>query len=103
MSYVILFMYFFRKVTVIDYQGTCSPQESHHSSAPRLLSIIKTVTTFGNFLWTLILSLNIQDLWQTTLAFAGDAMYSLNGKMTNITNLLAILNLANKKYCHHVN
>ncbi|XP_067207894.1 voltage-dependent calcium channel subunit alpha-2/delta-3 isoform X3 [Linepithema humile] len=73
----------YRKVTVIDYQGTCSPQESHQSSAPQFLSnsIIKTVATFGNFLWTLALSLNIQDLWRTTLAFAGDTMYSLNDNL----------------------
>ncbi|KAL6257421.1 hypothetical protein P5V15_010993 [Pogonomyrmex californicus] len=66
----------YRKVTVIDYQGTCSPQESHQSSAPRSLSdsIIRTAAAFGNFLWTLTLSLNIQDLWRTTLAFANDVM-----------------------------
>ncbi|XP_018057604.1 PREDICTED: voltage-dependent calcium channel subunit alpha-2/delta-3 [Atta colombica] len=66
----------YRKVTVIDYQGTCSPQESHQSSAPRTLSdsIIMTAVAFGNFLWTLTLSFNIQDLWQTTLAFANDIM-----------------------------
>ncbi|KAL0126861.1 hypothetical protein PUN28_005311 [Cardiocondyla obscurior] len=66
----------YRKVTVIDYQGTCSPQESHQSSAPRSLSnsVITMAAAFGNFLWTLTLSLNIQDLWQTTLAFANDVM-----------------------------
>ncbi|XP_018363754.1 PREDICTED: voltage-dependent calcium channel subunit alpha-2/delta-3-like, partial [Trachymyrmex cornetzi] len=66
----------YRKVTVIDYQGTCSPQESHQSSAPRTLSdsIIMTAVAFGNFLWTLTLSFNIQDLWQTTLALANDVM-----------------------------
>ncbi|TGZ32239.1 Voltage-dependent calcium channel subunit alpha-2/delta-3 [Temnothorax longispinosus] len=66
----------YRKVTVIDYQGTCSPQESNQSSAPRSLSdsIITTAAAFGNFLWTLTLSLNIQDLWQTTLALANDVM-----------------------------
>ncbi|XP_011859879.1 PREDICTED: voltage-dependent calcium channel subunit alpha-2/delta-3-like, partial [Vollenhovia emeryi] len=66
----------FRKVTVIDYQGTCSPQESHQSSAPRSLSnsIVTTMTAFGKFLWALTLNLSIQDLWRTTLAFANDAM-----------------------------
>ncbi|XP_050452759.1 voltage-dependent calcium channel subunit alpha-2/delta-3 isoform X1 [Cataglyphis hispanica] len=70
----------YRKVTVIDYQGTCNPQESHQSSAPRTLSnsIIKTAAAFGNFLWTLVLSLNIQDFWRTTLAFANNAMHSLD-------------------------
>ncbi|XP_072758498.1 voltage-dependent calcium channel subunit stolid isoform X2 [Anoplolepis gracilipes] len=70
----------YRKVTVIDYQGTCSPQESHQSSAPRTLSnsVIKTVAAFGNFLWTLVLGLNIQDFWRTTFAFANDAMHSLD-------------------------
>lgn len=74
----------FRKVTVIDYQGTCSPQESHQSSAPRTLSnsVIKTAVTFGNFLWTLVLGLNIQDFWRTTLAFAKDAMHSLDGSIS---------------------
>ncbi|XP_020293530.1 voltage-dependent calcium channel subunit alpha-2/delta-3 isoform X2 [Pseudomyrmex gracilis] len=68
----------YRKVTVIDYQGICSPQESHQSSAPRVLSnsFIKTATTFGNFLWTLALTLNIQDLWKTTLALANNVMSS---------------------------
>lgn len=71
-----IFLRCFRKVTVIDYQGTCSPQESHQSSAPRSLSdsIITVAATFGNFLWTLTLSLNIRNLWQTTLAFANDVM-----------------------------
>lgn len=67
---------YFRKVTVIDYQGTCNPQESHQSSAPRSLSdsIITIAAAFGNLLWSLTLNLNIQDLWQTTLAFANDVM-----------------------------
>ncbi|XP_011332586.1 voltage-dependent calcium channel subunit alpha-2/delta-3 isoform X3 [Ooceraea biroi] len=88
----------YRKVSVIDYQGTCSPQESHQSSASRTLShsIIKMTATIGNFLWALILSLNIQDLWRTTLAFANDAMHSLddnlmfsdNGDMHNFESLI---------------
>jgi len=63
-------------VTVIDYQGTCSPQESHQSSAPRSLSdsIITIAAAFCNFFWTLTLNLNVQDLWQTTLAFAQEVM-----------------------------
>ncbi|XP_029161776.1 voltage-dependent calcium channel subunit alpha-2/delta-3 isoform X2 [Nylanderia fulva] len=70
----------YRKVTVIDYQGTCSPQESHQSSAPRTpaSSVIKTAVSFGNFLWTLVLSLSIQDFWRPTLAFAKEAMHSLD-------------------------
>lgn len=74
----------FRKVSVIDYQGTCSPQESHQSSAPQTLSnsVIKTAAAFGNFLWTIILSLNIQDFWRTTLAFANDVMHSLDGNIS---------------------
>lgn len=77
----------FRKVTVIDYQGTCSPQESHQSSAPQSLSnsIITMAAAFGNFFWTLTLSLNIQELWQTTLAFANDV---IDG---NILKMLFIL------------
>lgn len=77
-------MQYFRKVTVIDYQGTCSPQESHQSSAPQILSssIIKTAAAFSNFLWTLILSLNIQDFWRTTSAFANDVMHSLDGNIS---------------------
>ncbi|XP_039313791.1 voltage-dependent calcium channel subunit alpha-2/delta-3 isoform X2 [Solenopsis invicta] len=66
----------YRKVTVIDYQGTCSPQESHQSSAPRSLSdsIITTAAAFGNFLWTLTLSFNIWDFWRSTLVFANDVI-----------------------------
>ncbi|XP_032667420.1 voltage-dependent calcium channel subunit alpha-2/delta-3 isoform X2 [Odontomachus brunneus] len=70
----------YRKVTVIDYQGTCSPQESHQSSAPQTssYSVIKTAAKFGRFLWTLALSFNFQNLWQTVSAFANDAIHSLD-------------------------
>ncbi|XP_011153333.1 voltage-dependent calcium channel subunit alpha-2/delta-4 isoform X1 [Harpegnathos saltator] len=75
----------YRKVTVIDYQGTCSPQESHQSSAPQTLSdsVIKTAATFGRFLCTLALSLNLQDLWQAVSAFANDAMHLDDGPVFN--------------------
>lgn len=69
----------FRKVTVIDYQGACSPQESHRSSAPRTTSasILKGTALIGNFIWNLLFSLNVQDIWRTVVAFAKDAAHSI--------------------------
>ncbi|XP_014599810.1 PREDICTED: voltage-dependent calcium channel subunit alpha-2/delta-3 isoform X1 [Polistes canadensis] len=69
----------YRKVTVIDYQGTCSPQESHRSSAPRTTSasILKGTALIGNFIWNLFLSFNVQDIWRTVVAFAKDAAHSM--------------------------
>lgn len=60
----------YRKVTVIDYQGTCSPQESHQSAAGRTLSesVITTIAVFGNLLWKLAFGLNVHDAWETVLA-----------------------------------
>ncbi|XP_035730940.1 voltage-dependent calcium channel subunit alpha-2/delta-3-like isoform X1 [Vespa mandarinia] len=69
----------YRKVTVIDYQGTCSPQESHRSSAPRTTSasILKGTALIGNFIWNLFVSFNVQDIWRTVMAFAKDAAHSM--------------------------
>ncbi|CAK9815507.1 Voltage-dependent calcium channel subunit alpha-2/delta-3 [Anthophora plagiata] len=64
----------YRKVTVTDYQGRCSPQESHQSAAPRTLSesITTTIVILGNFLWSLAFGFNFQNLWQVAFAFAGE-------------------------------
>ncbi|KAL2728968.1 voltage-dependent calcium channel subunit alpha-2/delta-3 isoform X1 [Vespula squamosa] len=69
----------YRKVTVIDYQGTCSPQESHRSSAPRTTSatILKGTALLGNFIWNLFVSFNVQDIWRSVVAFAKDAAHSM--------------------------
>lgn len=71
----------YRKVTVIDYQGMCSPQESHQSAAGRTFSesIVTTIAVFGNFLWKLTFGLNIQDIWGTVLAFS-------TGESSHFTN-----------------
>ncbi|KAK2576412.1 hypothetical protein KPH14_005750 [Odynerus spinipes] len=69
----------YRKVTVIDYQGTCSPQESHRSSAPRTISssILKSTALISNFIWNLFVSFNVQDIWRSVVAFAKDAAHSM--------------------------
>lgn len=83
--YISNIVYYFRKVTVIDYQGTCSPQESHRSSAPRTTSasILKGTALIGNFIWNLFVSFNVQDIWRTVVAFAKDAAHSMqnDGKL----------------------
>nr|XP_034193445.1 voltage-dependent calcium channel subunit alpha-2/delta-3 isoform X3 [Osmia lignaria] len=62
----------YRKVTVTDYQGRCSPQESHQSAASRTLSdsIVTTIAIFGNFLWNVAFAFNFQHFWQDAFAFA---------------------------------
>ncbi|XP_076758290.1 voltage-dependent calcium channel subunit stolid isoform X2 [Xylocopa sonorina] len=70
----------YRKVTVTDYQGTCSPQESHQSVASRTFShsITTTIAILGNFLWNMAFGFNVQSLWQVAFAFAGEPVRSLN-------------------------
>ncbi|XP_017878460.1 voltage-dependent calcium channel subunit alpha-2/delta-4 isoform X2 [Ceratina calcarata] len=70
----------YRNVTVINYQGTCSPQESHQSSASRTISesFTRTIAVLGNFLWNMAYGFNFQSLWQVVLAFAGEPA-RLNG------------------------
>lgn len=84
-----IIIYRFRKVTVIDYQGTCSPQESHRSSAPRTTSasILKGTALIGNFIWNLFLSLNVQDIWRTVVAFAKDAAHSMQNDGKKLRSL----------------
>ncbi|XP_066588123.1 voltage-dependent calcium channel subunit alpha-2/delta-3 isoform X2 [Prorops nasuta] len=62
----------YRKVTVIDYQGICVPQESHQSAGTRTISdsFMKSTALLGHFLWNLLLNFSIQDLWQTVLSYA---------------------------------
>lgn len=71
-----------RKVTVTDYQGICSPQESHQSSASRTFSesVAKTIAILGNFLWSMAFGFNFQNLWQVAFAFAGESVRPLDGK-----------------------
>ncbi|KAF7991299.1 hypothetical protein HCN44_002861 [Aphidius gifuensis] len=55
----------YRKVSVVDYQGVCPPQESHVSSAPKSIitsSIIKTIGTIFGLIWSSIIRLNIQQV-----------------------------------------
>ncbi|KOX79241.1 Voltage-dependent calcium channel subunit alpha-2/delta-3 [Melipona quadrifasciata] len=70
----------YRKVTVTDYQGTCSPQESHQSAAPRTFSesVSTTIAILGNFLWSMAFGFNFQNLWQVAFAFAGESAKPLD-------------------------
>ncbi|XP_031772090.1 voltage-dependent calcium channel subunit alpha-2/delta-3 [Apis florea] len=70
----------YRKVTVTDYQGICSPQESHQSSASRIFteSVAKTIAILGNFLWSMAFGFNFQNLWQVAFAFAGESVRPLD-------------------------
>lgn len=70
----------FRKVTVTDYQGTCSPQESHQSAAPRTFSQ-SIWTRMVNFLWSMAFGLNLENLWRVGLALAGESTKPLDGSM----------------------
>lgn len=52
----------YRKVSVVDYQGVCPPQESHVSSAPKSIisgSIIKTIGTMFGIFWASLIRLNV--------------------------------------------
>lgn len=73
----------FRKVTVTDYQGICSPQESHQSAASKTFSesITTTIAILGNFLWSMAFGFNFQNLWQIAFAFAGESAKPLDGKV----------------------
>ncbi|XP_078047218.1 voltage-dependent calcium channel subunit stolid isoform X3 [Augochlora pura] len=66
----------YRKVTVTDYQGKCSPQESHQSAASKTFpeSIATTIALFGHLLWNLAFGFNVQNLWQITFALAGESV-----------------------------
>ncbi|XP_053983489.1 voltage-dependent calcium channel subunit alpha-2/delta-3 isoform X3 [Hylaeus volcanicus] len=66
----------YRKVTVTDYQGTCSPQESHQSAAPRIVpeSFGAVIGILGNLLWNIAFSFNLQNLQQATYALAGESI-----------------------------
>ncbi|XP_033343038.1 voltage-dependent calcium channel subunit stolid isoform X1 [Megalopta genalis] len=66
----------YRKVTVTDYQGKCSPQESHQSAASKTFpeSVATTITLFGHLLWNLAFGFNVQNLWQIAFAFAGESV-----------------------------
>ncbi|XP_017760410.1 PREDICTED: voltage-dependent calcium channel subunit alpha-2/delta-3 isoform X1 [Eufriesea mexicana] len=70
----------YRKVTVTDYQGICSPQESHQSAAPKTFSesITTTIAILGNFLWSMAFGFNFQNLWQVAFAFAGESAKPLD-------------------------
>ncbi|XP_057336996.1 voltage-dependent calcium channel subunit alpha-2/delta-3 isoform X1 [Microplitis mediator] len=65
----------YRKVTVVDYQGRCPPQESHLSSAPRTVSgsIIKTIVTAFGLIWSSVLKLNIYDAISPAFAWPNDS------------------------------
>lgn len=73
-----------------DYQGTCSPQESHQSAAPRTFSgsIATTIAILGNFLWSMAFGFNFQNLWQVAFAFAGESARALDGKTYSLERTL---------------
>nr|XP_012134761.1 PREDICTED: voltage-dependent calcium channel subunit alpha-2/delta-3 isoform X3 [Megachile rotundata] len=69
----------YRKVTVTDYQGRCSPQESHQSKASRISdSVATSIAIFGNFLWNMAFTFNFQHLWQDAFAFADESVLPLD-------------------------
>ncbi|KZC05430.1 Voltage-dependent calcium channel subunit alpha-2/delta-4 [Dufourea novaeangliae] len=70
----------YRKVTVTDYQGKCSPQESHQSAAPKTFpeSVATTIAIFGHFFWNLAFGFNVQNLWQVAFAFASESVRTLD-------------------------
>ncbi|XP_016908841.1 voltage-dependent calcium channel subunit alpha-2/delta-3 isoform X4 [Apis cerana] len=76
----------YRKVTVTDYQGICSPQESHQSSASRTFSesVAKTIAILGNFLWSMAFGFNFQNLWQVAFAFAGESVRPLDDSIGQV-------------------
>ncbi|KAK0164848.1 hypothetical protein PV328_003419 [Microctonus aethiopoides] len=65
----------YRKVTVVDYQGVCPPEESYLSSAPRTISksIVTTVGSMLGFLWSSLLQLNIYDSIRPAFAWSNNA------------------------------
>ncbi|XP_015113118.1 voltage-dependent calcium channel subunit alpha-2/delta-3 isoform X1 [Diachasma alloeum] len=64
----------YRKVTVVDYQGVCSPQESYLSGAPRSVSqsILKTMGSALGLLWASFLRLNLYESITPALGWPGD-------------------------------
>ncbi|XP_076242434.1 voltage-dependent calcium channel subunit stolid isoform X2 [Calliopsis andreniformis] len=73
----------YRKVTVTDYQGTCSPQESHQSAATRTFSesIATTIAIFGNFLWNVAFQYSFQNLWQLAFVSAGESTQTQDDRL----------------------
>ncbi|XP_014216033.1 voltage-dependent calcium channel subunit alpha-2/delta-3 isoform X2 [Copidosoma floridanum] len=65
----------FRKVSVVDYQGVCTPQSSHVSAAPRSTShsVAKLASAFGHYLWTWAINFNLADLLQPIWAYPSDS------------------------------
>ncbi|XP_043272509.1 voltage-dependent calcium channel subunit alpha-2/delta-3 isoform X2 [Venturia canescens] len=55
----------YRKVTVVDYQGVCLPQEQYLSSAPRVVSnsMLKLLKTILGYLCSSFSSLGLYGLW----------------------------------------
>lgn len=83
-----VFLFICRKVTVTDYQGICSPQESYQSSASTFSeSVAKTIAILGNFLWSMAFGFNFQNLWQVAFAFAGESVRPLDGKKYSLSFL----------------
>ncbi|KAK9297490.1 hypothetical protein QLX08_008887 [Tetragonisca angustula] len=70
----------YRKVTATDYQGTCSPEESRESAAPRSFSqsVSTTIAVLGNFLWSVAFGFNFENLWQVAFALAGESAKPLD-------------------------
>ncbi|XP_034941199.1 voltage-dependent calcium channel subunit alpha-2/delta-4 isoform X2 [Chelonus insularis] len=65
----------YRKVTVIDYQGVCPPQESYLSAAPSTISgsIVKTIVSMIGLIWSSILKLNLYEAISPAFAWPNDA------------------------------
>lgn len=55
-------IFFIRKVTVVDYQGSCPTEIYHVSAASRLLTglLSKVIVSFGNLLYTFGIDMHLQ-------------------------------------------
>ncbi|XP_076634618.1 voltage-dependent calcium channel subunit stolid isoform X2 [Colletes latitarsis] len=71
----------YRKITVTDYQGICSPQESHQSAASRIVpqTLATTIAILGNFLWNIAFGFNLR---QVAFALAGEPAQTADDDLT---------------------
>lgn len=98
----------FKKVTVVDYQGVCSPQMSQLSSAAKISdSIIKFLASTGNFFWTLVFDIYLRGSWETVVAYGNDPDNEGKSRFANKTSkfwCLIKINFRNviKTWCNNI-
>lgn len=85
-----------RKVTVVDYQGVCLPQESYLSSAPRAISgsIIKVFGSLLGFFWSTVLTLGVHELWSPVGAWAEN----LDDTGENVTSVRRVQDSTSRRH-----